>query len=1045
MQAVALEAAIEELRGSAGDAAAARQEAGALRIDLEKVRERAEQAAALRGDLESIRDRADAAEAVRNELRAALERIDGLTEETNRLRAHVDAEAGREHGMTADERHRLEVAHREAEEARAGLEAIRAQADELRSQAAELRDEAGQMRAGLSELREGDGHARHDLEALRREQQELRTFIEDTRRERDEAQERLTAALAEVEKARVAAELRAQHTPPPAPSGISDPSIRRRLDRSAQENAALRRDAEAVRAQLVEIAEATQAADRRAQEVRGEIASAREEIGEVREEARDAQKSAREVTERIDLIDRGAANVLAEVRAQKSAIDEAAQLAHSANEAAHEGRATAEEARAAAEEARAAAGEIRSAADEARATAHEGRAAAARAEEGLTATREQVEELRGDVAGAREAAAGAATEAAAAAEQASAAAAEAAAATDQAAHVRDDAITAAREAGSDAVNRVRDELDTMRGELDVARRDLDEVLATDSGADVREAIAALQEDVSRRLREEVDGLGVQIERLRTTQATVAKAVTADAVGALEEGLDELRTALETVRAADPSKEIGGLREELEAVRTDLARLRESDDSDAVVALQQDFKQLRTDIQAIRAKDVTDILGNLDGRLDQLRADVDTIRDSDRGPDQAVTEAVEALRADVEAVQGRLEDLPAPDVVATLRHEVAQLRGADTAGAIERFRAEVQGKLAGLTGGSADQIADLRDSIEELRNRSRVDRGLQAELSSLDLRLAALERQGTQEVNSVIERITEAVTRLDTLGVDVVAVRKDLSTGQKISDERLTSLSAELTAARTDTEQIRRSLDDLKHEMQVVREYAATAKAEGSSALQLATAAQTAGIETDRRVEELRAELADARRMMEEFRQHAQEARRSAKEAKQAAERASTADKATSERFTEVWDELINKSNSGMRSGIHKALKPMPQPEHQVRKPRKGFDDAEQPMAVIGLDGKFKELNPLFAKLIGYDEGEFQKAAWPSVHDRGLYQEQVNAFQEMIAGEREAYDVSSTYMHGQGLMVPVVGRLSVVRNEAGEPASMLLVAEDRQTA
>jgi hypothetical protein len=42
------------------------------------------------------------------------------------------------------------------------------------------------------------------------------------------------------------------------------------------------------------------------------------------------------------------------------------------------------------------------------------------------------------------------------------------------------------------------------------------------------------------------------------------------------------------------------------------------------------------------------------------------------------------------------------------------------------------------------------------------------------------------------------------------------------------------------------------------------------------------------------------------------------------------------------------------------------------------------------------------------------------------------------------NVQSTYMHGQGLMVPVVGELTLVMGEDGLPSHVLLTAEDRAT-
>ena len=52
---------------------------------------------------------------------------------------------------------------------------------------------------------------------------------------------------------------------------------------------------------------------------------------------------------------------------------------------------------------------------------------------------------------------------------------------------------------------------------------------------------------------------------------------------------------------------------------------------------------------------------------------------------------------------------------------------------------------------------------------------------------------------------------------------------------------------------------------------------------------------------------------------------------------------------------------------------------------------------------------------------------------------------MGVGELREVEVQSTYMHGQGLMVPVVGNLSLSTGDDGAPQHLLLVAEDRHTA
>ena len=56
------------------------------------------------------------------------------------------------------------------------------------------------------------------------------------------------------------------------------------------------------------------------------------------------------------------------------------------------------------------------------------------------------------------------------------------------------------------------------------------------------------------------------------------------------------------------------------------------------------------------------------------------------------------------------------------------------------------------------------------------------------------------------------------------------------------------------------------------------------------------------------------------------------------------------------------------------------------------------MAILGLDGKFKQLNPAFAKLVGYKEHEFTKAAWPSPHDRRDYKDQLEQLRQIGLGD-----------------------------------------------
>jgi PAS domain S-box-containing protein len=99
------------------------------------------------------------------------------------------------------------------------------------------------------------------------------------------------------------------------------------------------------------------------------------------------------------------------------------------------------------------------------------------------------------------------------------------------------------------------------------------------------------------------------------------------------------------------------------------------------------------------------------------------------------------------------------------------------------------------------------------------------------------------------------------------------------------------------------------------------------------------------------------------------------------------------------------------------------------------------MATIALNGHFQELNPAFTDLVGYSEAEFAAAVWPPVMDRANLQTHREQMKAMLAGTIESAEIKTGYVHAQGLLVPVVGSITLVR-EGGEPSHFLLEATGR---
>ncbi len=312
-----------------------------------------------------------------------------------------------------------------------------------------------------------------------------------------------------------------------------------------------------------------------------------------------------------------------------------------------------------------------------------------------------------------------------------------------------------------------------------------------------------------------------------------------------------------------------------------------------------------------------------------------------------------------------------------------------------------------------------------------------------------EVEGQRERTTLLgEQISGAREAANTARTDAAAARS----ATEGLDERLAALRTELGAGRermdavgAQVEQLGDGASALRTELGEIREVAETT-ARGLDALR----AELTGVrESEQRMEAMQAELNFALKSLEELKQGLSSAGQAAviarREAEQARKAAQHVGDGSTERVTEVFQQILGLA-ANRNAQNRRATTPTPAPpkEQPVREPRHGFDDVAKPMAILTLDGKFKELNPSFTKLVGYKEHEFTKAAWPSPHDRRDYKDQLEHLRLMGAGELREIAVQSTYMHGQGLMVPVVGKLTVENGEDGLPLHLVLEAEDRHT-
>ena len=342
------------------------------------------------------------------------------------------------------------------------------------------------------------------------------------------------------------------------------------------------------------------------------------------------------------------------------------------------------------------------------------------------------------------------------------------------------------------------------------------------------------------------------------------------------------------------------------------------------------------------------------------------------------EAVEETRAIADAAHEEASE--AARRVSRMSEENEALRGEldQAQSALEALRGRLDGRAAPA---SSDELARLREEIAEIRETP-----------------SAVSRDDFQALRAEIRETPPAVSR-----DDFQALRAELRE-LRAAEAGGESAGAAAERAESAVEAVSGLAEELRSELAEVREVAREA-------------ADAATVEA--KVARVQAEAA---------RVHSEEAGSHASSAREVAEAWASAAEKHSRRAGE-------NGHTGSEAPM-RPRKPK-EPEVPAREPRPGFDDADNAMAVIALDGRFRELNPKFSELVGYREQDFRTASWPPVADRGKLEEHREQMRSLVAGEIDSAQVNTGYVHAQGLLVPVVGTMSVERDDAGEAQRFLL--------
>lgn len=108
-----------------------------------------------------------------------------------------------------------------------------------------------------------------------------------------------------------------------------------------------------------------------------------------------------------------------------------------------------------------------------------------------------------------------------------------------------------------------------------------------------------------------------------------------------------------------------------------------------------------------------------------------------------------------------------------------------------------------------------------------------------------------------------------------------------------------------------------------------------------------------------------------------------------------------------------------------------------------FEHAAVGMALVGLDGRWLQVNEALADIVGYAPSAllhltFQDITVPEDLDADLA-----LVSELLRGQRETYTLEKRYRHADGHAVWVNIRVSLARDDAGHPSHFIAVVENIQ--
>jgi diguanylate cyclase (GGDEF)-like protein/PAS domain S-box-containing protein len=109
--------------------------------------------------------------------------------------------------------------------------------------------------------------------------------------------------------------------------------------------------------------------------------------------------------------------------------------------------------------------------------------------------------------------------------------------------------------------------------------------------------------------------------------------------------------------------------------------------------------------------------------------------------------------------------------------------------------------------------------------------------------------------------------------------------------------------------------------------------------------------------------------------------------------------------------------------------------------RSAFGSAAIGMALVGLDGRWLQVNLPLCELVGYSEAELLTTTFQAITHPDDLEADLNHVRQLLAGEIRSYHMEKRYFHKRGHVVWILLSVSLMRGAQGQPSYFISQIQD----